>query len=304
MRRVAASIVRRRERGLALVLVLWVITLMMVMLAAFSYALRTETRLTMHARDSAESRAVAEAAVHYAAALLLSDPAGERVARDGTPLEWSFAEHVVTLTIQGENGLVSLNGASPQALEQVLIAAGVDVGEVPRLLDVIADWRDADDLVRSLGAEAADYPALGYPAGPKDGNFQAVQELLQVPGITPEIYRGLAPLVTVNTSMGGVDPRFVDARVLGALSGDAAGIEAFMQARQANPNFNPLTVLQLPFFQFTTPQSFRVVAEVAMQNGRRAYMASIQLRPGQEPPLQVMSWDENWVSDAFWGYLD
>lgn len=73
------------------------------------------------------------------------------------------------------------------------------------LTESIADWIDADDEVSKLGgAESQYYAQADPPARPANRTLVSPSELMWVKGMTAEIYRKLAPLITVwpNTAGG------------------------------------------------------------------------------------------------------
>ena len=57
----------RRQRGIALMLVMWVLTLLTVMAVSLTVSRRTEIALTDNQVESARFRALAEAAIAYTA---------------------------------------------------------------------------------------------------------------------------------------------------------------------------------------------------------------------------------------------
>ena len=65
------------------------------------------------------------------------------------------------------------------------------------LADAIIDFRDEDNEKGRNGAERRDYDSAGLSYGPKNEPFQLVDELVYVLGMTPNIYRRVAPLLTV-----------------------------------------------------------------------------------------------------------
>lgn len=77
-------------------------------------------------------------------------------------------------------------------LQQGLVMAGVDAGELPALSGAILDWIDADDNQRLDGAENAYYHGLNPPYDAKNGPLDDMSELLMVRGITPDIYWGIS----------------------------------------------------------------------------------------------------------------
>jgi general secretion pathway protein K len=58
------------------------------------------------------------------------------------------------------------------------------------IVDSILDWRDPDDFYRVNGAENDYYQSLKEPYQCKNGNFDSIEELLLVKGITPELFHG------------------------------------------------------------------------------------------------------------------
>ena len=57
--------------------------------------------------------------------------------------------------------------------------------------------RDEDDDERSYGAEDAYYRSRGFQYECKDEPFENVEELLLLRGMSPDLYRDVAPHVTV-----------------------------------------------------------------------------------------------------------
>jgi general secretion pathway protein K len=58
------------------------------------------------------------------------------------------------------------------------------------IVDSILDWRDPDDFYRVNGAENDYYQSLKEPYQCKNGNFDSIEELLLVKGVTPELFHG------------------------------------------------------------------------------------------------------------------
>jgi general secretion pathway protein K len=80
----------------------------------------------------------------------------------------------------------------------------LDDKEKDIIVDSILDWRDNDDLRRLHGAEDEYYQSLPDPYRAKNDDFESVEELLLVKGITPEIFHGgLKNIVTVYTDKKG-----------------------------------------------------------------------------------------------------
>lgn len=206
-----------RQRGIVLVMVLWVITLLSVMAASFSYSMRSETTLASHSMGRAQARALAEAGVNYAVLNMLSNSAAQAWPADGSVRDWQFGGGQLRIAIADVGGKIDLNRADRQLLRGLLATAGgVPEEALDALLDAIQDWRDADDARLLNGAEAEDYLAAGL-APPKNAPFESVEELQGVLGMTTEIYQGVAPELTVYSNQNGINPVFASATVLKAI---------------------------------------------------------------------------------------
>src|SRR3546814_16801372 len=102
---------------------------------------------------------------------------------------------------------------------------GADEAKADRVAAAITDWRDADDLRRPQGAEWQDHAAAGSRYRPRNGPFVALGELRAVAGMTPGLHAAVAPLMTLHSGSGGVDPTVAPQRVLLALT-DADIVDA------------------------------------------------------------------------------
>jgi general secretion pathway protein K len=223
-----------RQRGIALVLVLWVIAMMTAMALALTTTVRTESQLVRNRVEEARSRAYADAAVAMA---IMRFGAGEDEDRwwpDGAPYVWSFAGQALEVRVYNESSRIDLNGVSPQVLRRLLEAVGVDEVESERLAAAIEDWRDRDDASRTLGAEDLEYRAAGRPYGSRNGPFASSAELTQVLGMTPALYRALAPYVTVAGSGRRVDLEYASPQVQAAV-GDERSARAGPSGRGGLP---------------------------------------------------------------------
>lgn len=72
--------------------------------------------------------------------------------------------------------------------------------EIRKVVNSIADWADRDDRINeapgiSGGSEESEYDGLGYK--PKNGKYATVAELLLVHGVGDDLFKLLAPQVTV-----------------------------------------------------------------------------------------------------------
>lgn len=99
-------------------------------------------------------------------------------------------KELVRFGIEREGGKIHLNAwfkRDPEALRQALLALPNATEE---LVDAVLDWLDADDERRTAGAEREDYEARRPPVIVRNGPLEAIEELLLVRGMTPEILFG------------------------------------------------------------------------------------------------------------------
>ena len=208
----------RRQRGIALIAVLWVLLLLAFLAASFSSSTRTEANLARNLVENAKAAALADAGV-YRAIAGLSIPIEEGGLRvDGTVYAWTFGEGEARFAIHDEGGKIDLNGASVGLLHGLFRSIGLDEQEAADLADAIADFRDDDDDRRPGGAEDLDYQAADLPHRAKDAPFELIAELLQVKGMTGELYLRLRPSLTVYTGEDIPDRSTAPPEVLAALS--------------------------------------------------------------------------------------
>jgi general secretion pathway protein K len=221
------------QRGIALVIVLWVIALLAVMAGGFAYSMRTHTRLTYNQLASAQARAVAEAGVQRAILEFLKSDLERLWKADGTPHEWRLGDATADIAVQDESGKVDLNTGQEELLRGLLRVLGVDDKVLDALVDSIQDWKDADDLQRASGAELRQYEDTGLRYGPKNALFDSVEELQQVLGMNSALYQRLRPFITVHSQQPGINPLVAPREVLLAVPGwDATQVDAYLNLRE------------------------------------------------------------------------
>ena len=290
------------SRGIALVLVLWVLTLLTVMAVGMTAAQRTETALTDNLIADARFRTMADAAITYTVYNFTTPPAGEGLTQggrqdqantdrpqpwlpNGSPRSWGFNGNPLSIAVYNEQSLINLNQAPPQVLAALLAALGVEAEPAAAIADAISDWRDEDDLKLTNGAEDGDYESAGRALGAKDAPFVTVEELQQVLGVSRAIYRLLAPEVTVDAAASQVDQTFASAAVMAALQGislDQAAIQIQQRDEQALASGQGVAAVNRggPLYRIQ-------VKEQGGAKSARAMEALVEITPGQTPPFRL-----------------
>lgn len=222
-----------RQKGVALVLVLWISVLITVLLASFSLSARVEALQGRNLLDSTRARYAAEAGLHRAAYELRGNNPDQRWVADGRPYTFDLEGAEVVVEIYDETGKVDLNVADLQILTALFQSVGAAMDEADALANAVMDWRDPDDLVSLNGAEAAEYQAAGRNYGPRNAPFETVSELQQVLGMSFERYRELEPLLTIYSGRAQPNPAFASPEVLRLMPGMTPDlIQMFVQQRQ------------------------------------------------------------------------
>lgn len=209
----------RRQHGVAFVVVIWLMALLVILLGAFALIARTEGMQARHLYDATVARYAAEAGINQAAYFLSVADVEQRWIPDGRSYHFAFDEAEVELKITDESGLIDLNAADQAMLTELFIGVGVEDDAAIALAAAIQDWRDPDDLVSPEGAEDDEYIAAGLDWGPKNAPFDMVSELLQVLGMTPELYRLIERSVTVYGGQSRPNLAFAPMEILMAIPG-------------------------------------------------------------------------------------
>lgn len=259
-----------RERGFALLLVLWTMVLLALLGTRLAASARTEAALAANVRDAALTQAAADGAVQEAAFHLLEPPPRQWPV-DGAPHVLALPGVVVDLRVTAEEGKVNPNLASPELLAALLREAGADTATAGRAAAGIAAWRfpgaDRDPAtIRAYRAAGLDYLPSGQP-------FRTTAELGGVLGMTPALLARLSPFLSVHTTS---DPDLAQAAptVLAALRATGA----------ARPAPEP-----------RVPTLVAVTAVAAGPNGtrftRRAVLRLLRTGSGS-PGMRVLEWSD------------
>jgi len=288
----------RRQGGVALVIVLWVSVLLTVIASSFIVERRTEFLIVHNSASLAKAEAAADAAVMAAVIQLYrTDNAKDKWNKDGTVHDWSFEGVPVRVEIRDESAKIDINTAADPLLRGLLVSSGLQEDEATRLLDAILDWRDADSLKRPQGAEEDDYRAAGLSYKPANAPFQAIEELQLVLGMRPEIYRRIAPSITVFSRQVGINVHLASRAVLMAIPGATAeGVDDYIAQREAaRAAGQPLPPFPLAgALAAGTSMIATIRAEARTEDGI-SFMreASALLRPVPHRPVTFVAWRES-----------
>lgn len=277
----------QRQRGLALVIVLWTLTLLAVIAAEFAYSTRIESQLARNVVDGARARQFAQAGIARAVYALTHPNQAERWRADGTIYRFSMGAARIDISVHDETGFIDLNAAQAELLDGMFRVAGVDEASRQTLVDAILDWRDPDSLRRVHGVEDDEYVRAGYAYRSKDAPFDATAELMLVAGMSPALYRRVEPLLTVHSGRSTINRDAAPRDVLLAIPGaDRDAVEAQLAARGTDAGVG--------VSRQTGTYRIRALATLPTSEVNAMLTAVVRLgaRRAQGPALAVLAWRE------------
>lgn len=205
------------QRGIALVMVLWILILLTVTTGAFALMARMDQLEANQLLSGTKARFWAEAGLNLAVVQLREPDEELRMIADGRPYATVIDDVVIEVSATDERGKLDINAADETTLAVLFTNNGLDPADAEVLAARVLDWRDADDAERVSGAEVDSYLAEGLPMGPGNQNFILVDELLQVMGMPYELWRRMEPGLTVYSRTALPDISFAPAEALLAI---------------------------------------------------------------------------------------
>jgi general secretion pathway protein K len=244
-------------RGSALLTVLWLSAALAAIAFSLAITVRGETERTSTAIDSLRAYYLARGGVERASLELLwsiSQTPDKRLIRQySTEVLYHFASGDVRVEFIPEASKLNLNRETPEVLNRLMVALGVDPGRAAGIAMAIEDWRSP---VLSGGLFDGYYLSQSPSFLAPHASFQEIEELLQVKGVTPEIFygtyapygqqtlsgprplarlSGLADCVSVYGARGAVDVNTANPAVLAAVGIPDAAISMIVERRKTAP---------------------------------------------------------------------
>lgn len=285
----------QRQRGVVLVLVLWMLALFMVMVAGYSAGTHTEAMLTANQVRRAEGLALAEAGVWLALENQLQNDREARWPADGQPHSVQFAGTDITVRVQDEAGRIDLNQARPELLTGLFESAGVDPESASRLTAAVLDWRDRDNIRQTGGAESADYHSAGYPYGAKNGPFNTVEELRLVKGMTEQVFERVRPALTVYSHQSVVNGSVAVQGALAAVPGmDATLLKSYLSERGSGAGQSGIiTGVDRRYLSGYHSRTISIISAATSGVVPSTIEAVMTLGPHGSAPYAVLAWRES-----------
>lgn len=200
----------RRQDGVVLIVVLWVVSLLTVLLIGFAGVARVEREASVDLVQRVSGRASAEAVLAYLGAVKglgadVWDPIlGQVLVMPLSP--------PVRFRVVPEDAFLSLNGASKEMLQQLFRQLAPEVHD--------PEWLAETVVARRVG---------NIEAGTDPDPWRSVNELLLLDSVRPDAIQPVLGLLTVDSEHDGVNERYAAPALIRALYPDRA--ESILAAR-------------------------------------------------------------------------
>jgi general secretion pathway protein K len=277
----------RRERGIALLLVIWMMALLSSVAMIAAGNARADLQIARNLLDAAQASSLADGGVWWMMARLAERDAVAPGAildnADGTPTRLSLDGRTIEVAVQDEGGKIDVNTADATLLANLCRVVGLGAG-AEAIAEDIVQYRERRSRDRS---KAAPQPA-----------FIVIEELRLVPGLDLDIYARLLPFVTVYTRDGRVNPRTAPREVIMALPGILPlQAEAYLRDRArkelgAETAALPVSLASAAhYLSVSTPQ---IVTVTATTHGggqvKSVREAVVELAATPDHPLHLIAW--------------
>src|SRR5688500_6009680 len=210
-------IAQRKDRGIALIIVMMVILVLSVLAGGFAYSMKVETRLARNTAWESDMEWLGRSGVElgkYCLAMHLASPPPENMYAGLNQL-WAggppnptneilaainmkdvpLGPGKFTVTIQDMErkfSLSSITEANPGILERALLLVGADSSDIPTIMDSYFDWVDPDHNTHLAGAESPFYLGMAAPYYAKNGPVDDIREVMLIKGMTEQVLWGSA----------------------------------------------------------------------------------------------------------------
>jgi len=315
--------------------VLWLSAALAAIAFSLASTVRGETERASTAIDGLRSYYLAAGGINRASMELLWSanlPPDKRfIPKFSVGINYRFESGDVYVEFLPEAGKLNVNEATPAVLYRLNVALGMDPERAREVALAIEDWRRPGPQAGPLGA-----PNLA--AGPSfrvlHASIEEIEELLQVKGVTPDIFYGtyipapegsvlgggprlvarpgLIDCLSVYGSRDRVDANTAQPAVLAALGLTPAAINALLERRRAVP----FTDMTLPQFlqqidamaaplrvEGNSMITLRATARLRTAGGqlsdlRRTVGALVKYAPpGNAMPMHILRWyDSTWIN--------
>lgn len=281
------------QGGAALLLALWAVMLLAVIAVGAVAAARSQTSVADASARSLQAEALADAGIRYGVYLVTVRP--YTYVWTARHAHLRLRTGTVEVTARSEHGRIDLNRASAVLLRSLASALGGTDGEA--MGKTLVAWREGRDAPqRPASAAQTNSPHV----------FLSVEELLDLPGMTRDVYRRLAGAVTVFNMRKGVDVLSAPRAVLLSLPGaTTAKVDDFLARRVATAHAGVGALGKLvrlahelfpqarPYLVTRKPSVFDITAKARLQDGAAcARRAVVRVKKTAVIPYTVLAYGD------------
>lgn len=185
----------RRQKGVALLLVLWALALLSLLLSGLANLVQLENRQASWVRQNTQAQLAAEAGLAMAVQGL-SDPQQRKLwIADGRQIALRFDDAQLRVSLRSERGKLDLNSAAVDDIARLAQACGASKGQAAAMAQALESQRGSDS------------PLL-----------RVFEEVRQLPGMTAALYNRLLPEVTLWSGLDRPEPAFASPLLKKALN--------------------------------------------------------------------------------------
>jgi general secretion pathway protein K len=195
--RPSRTYMRVNSKGIALISVLWITTILGTILAVASYIIRLELRETNYFTNEIQLLNIASGGVEIAKSLLAKDKNNyDSLNEDwAKPITLKIDDITLSISITDEERKLNLNTAQKTALDKLSI-----LNQSNELIDCLMDWIDEDSLTRNNGAEQNYYKYLAPSIYCKNKYLDSIDELYLIKGFNTKLVNSLKNIAAVNSN--------------------------------------------------------------------------------------------------------
>jgi general secretion pathway protein K len=252
------------ERGSALLAVLWISAALAAIALSVSASIRSEADRAGSAADGMRASYLATGSVDRAVQWLLwGTVGGDRFFdylhyAEKPRLYFTYPSGDVVVDMMPEAAKLDINHASGEDLLRVISAVTGETTRAQQIANGIQAWRGGGN-----GNASADSSGQGSTFQPRSASFEEIEELLLVPGMTPELFYGnymadaegrlsprggLRDSLSVWGSLEQFDANAVSPALLEALGAQPGAVTQMVQQRARQPfrNLGEVAALGIP----------------------------------------------------------
>ena len=256
------------QRGVVLIVVLWITVLLTVLLVAFTATIKVDRNVASDIVQRVQARAGAEAVLSYLVAIQQSE-AYDWSEMAGQVYKLSLNSMQVRFRFIPESSFLSLNAVTIEELETVFNSAGAE--DAAAIAEYIVQRREGS-IENQSGELIEPQP------------WVSTVELSQLPGMTADVYQRVRGWFTVDSDHQSVNVNFAEAELVRALIGAEA---EQLLAERAEPGFaGEASVLNQE-----GGDVFRVQVELSSTAHKRKIETSVAFGEG-ELGYRIARWNE------------